>query len=378
MTEEGNCNLYQREINQHLKNKIPLVPYLGFFLTQIVHLACRQKLWESGWLALTKKSDLTCPIECDSDLSCPKGSHDDPNDDPPGCQSGNGSGCQSGRGNDLSSLSGFSPMVPSYTLRLSNFIPHCQYHSSSPNLASDTPQDLSDSLCSSIGPGSKSKSRYTEPSTPFCHDDDQFCKLEDAALYHYLTKKSVTNHNSQDFESGISISEPSMPDSDQDDEQFCKLEDSERYRNRETISSVNFDEDENHIQGGRPHTYTCISSCSPPALSIISADVHNVIDEYSPSKHLAFGFTDMCSANSMRRSFFNQTGKLKCSHATQVDSVNPKYHHSPKALLHRYQTSSLLCASNIQSREEIGNLIMNYHSNTEMENYMLSYKWEPH
>lgn len=365
MTEERNCALYQREINQHLKNKIPLVPYLGFFLTQIVHLTCHQHLWENSWLALTAKNDLTCSIELDSDLKCTIESQDDPH----GCETGNGCDCQTAQENGLT-LTGYSPLVPSYSLHVSCFMPRYQYHSSSLNLVSDTTPLYLPS--SPICMGSKSRTR----STPTSDEEVQFCRLEDAALYHhhYLNHESASYSMacSQDCKSGISILEPNTADSDQDDEQFCKLEDSERYRNRES-----FHEDENSvagIDGDRNQADT--SMASAPTLA---ASVHSEIDGSSPSKHLSIiGFTDVCSAHSTRQPFFHQKAKLKCSHAIQVDSVNPKYHRSPTALLCRYQTASVLCANNIQSREEIRNLIMNYLSNTEMENYMLSYKWEPH
>lgn len=40
MAEEGDCMLYRKAIHQDLQSCAPFVPYLGFFLTQVVHRTC--------------------------------------------------------------------------------------------------------------------------------------------------------------------------------------------------------------------------------------------------------------------------------------------------------------------------------------------------
>lgn len=362
MTEEGNCALYRREINLNLQNKVPFVPYLGFFLTQVVHHTCHQKMWERKWLKPSRRNDLTCCTERENDISR---SHTDLNS------------CQTQSGNDLSSAPEYLSLPPSYSLHL-HFMPLSQYC----NVSSDTPHtSLKFSSLSSLN--SEQGLKSPQPSTPSDDGDDQFCRLEDSSLY--LTKGNITNDTddhhvsksglgSLGSESGLSTAQCSTLGDDDEDEQFCKLEDSALYLTKVSIIGDHNEDDcipSKHVSSD--HGDTLLS----PRLSMVPADVHlcSETKSYSRSRHPTFGFSTI---NSTRRSVsLNHVDRLKGWHATQVDSVNPKDGCNPKALLQRYQTCSFDCAIGIQSREDIRNLIINYHGNSESENYVLSYQREP-
>ena len=81
MAEEGNCMLYHKEIHNNLKNKVPFVPYLGFFLTQVVHQRCHQNMCKQGMrrkgAILNHYKILTPTIrpckEYNSSFCCPNG-----------------------------------------------------------------------------------------------------------------------------------------------------------------------------------------------------------------------------------------------------------------------------------------------------------------
>ena len=368
MIEEKNCAMYLREIRLNFKNKVPFVPYLGFFLTQIVHQACHQKMQETRWLKPNKRNDLSCSIEDDDGTCSPTGSYT------------NLSICQAGSRNDLSHVPEYSSLVPSYALHL-HFMPRPQCHKASPSEPSSTSLSLSHSLGSLCTESELSSCRS---STAFSADeDDQFCRLEDIELY--LTKdgirqKSVDENQvlSSSKSSGIlgCDSGPTTPQwrsasLEEDDQQFCRLEDSLLYMAKHHTRHSNGDDDSMCADHG--------GASEGPYLSAAPVEVYHEAGDLSHSNRPTSGFTGKFRQphSAMSPASGSRARLLKCRHITQVVSVNPKHSHSPTALLHRYQTSSLDCTIGFQSREDIRNLILNNHCNTEMENYVLSHLREP-
>lgn len=82
--------MYHRAIYKDLQNNVPFVPYLGFFLTQVVHQTCIQKMRDSrgmrrkGAILKRYKVLLSCTTLSDSPykvlnttFSCPDGCRDD-------------------------------------------------------------------------------------------------------------------------------------------------------------------------------------------------------------------------------------------------------------------------------------------------------------
>ena len=89
MAEEGNCTQYHKAICTDLQNRAAFVPYLGFFLTQVVHQTCHQKMQQFHMkrkgaminkILLSPTTASNQPYGTLRSSSCPNGYGDDVDD----------------------------------------------------------------------------------------------------------------------------------------------------------------------------------------------------------------------------------------------------------------------------------------------------------
>ena len=429
MNEEGNCNRYHSVINQNLKNEIPFVPYLGFFLTQVVHHTCHQMMLKSQWLKPSTNNDFICSTEQQYDHS-PMGSQDclnceidSDNDGSSSMENEHYLSYELDGDSDLSSQMGsqYQLNVCTSDLRLksqdhlnyqiladsdsdlSSPMGHqvhlsCQVESVDVLMSVD-PMESKDATCFqtnssndlfppvlllTICPTYSRESSYDSSdrssyfsssfgsadsesyikSPPGNDEIEEFCWLVDSSLY--LTKGSINKDSSNEDhvestclgnDSGFSTQTSSKSGNVYlDDKEYCMLSDAAHYRT--PVVCINSADDHNDT-----------------ILSPDSAGAHKCCgtESSSHSQHLTIGFSNVPT----HLAHANQDSLLKCHEKTQLDSANHMITYYPTALLQKYQYCSLDCSARIKSREKIRDIIMNYHCNTEMDNYMSSYQREP-
>ena len=408
MAEEGNCTLYQREVHQNVENEVPFVPYLGFFLTQIVHQTCHQQmhtqtvdLRRKG--AILKHYTLHTSITISSSQSdeddgtahsCPNGFSEAPYSpiahtcsiraENPICTTEHGTNPCDSTGCTVNhiSLSGDAAASSNTNtcaenlLSLGSAFPH---HICPTNLLCPPQSSLRPPLeCSSpfssspFGtlrqPCTMQKSHSAELLSPQCNNTTTVDEIPNSPRLVLKASASLDE---------LSNSHPHKPLNESNDH-LRKLADSGVYSPEGSI-----DEDPAvslPIYGsvGNSRENICVS----PLLYNTRLSMNMATDEESseavdntPSR--CFTLSMHSPQPSKRPASAGHLGLIKRRQAIEMNSVPIKHLRTPKELLNKYQICSLGCATSIESKQDISNLITTYHCNSEMENYVLSHQREP-
>ncbi|KAL5503012.1 hypothetical protein EMCRGX_G009887 [Ephydatia muelleri] len=345
MAEEGNCALYHKKTRKNIEKEVPFVPYLGFFLTQIVHQTCHQQMNDKQAMDLRRRGAVlkrhppifvSCPNEDIGIASSAPSGHMDTLS-PKSCSMS----CSPTDSTTTSSFSftSYDAMIPLSSERgaISLNTNEDFFNDSSTSSLYDLPVYSSLSLhppsvCSTSFSSSPCGMLQPHP-LPKCHSAEPLCPHSEGTTHAYKPPVSPTSSmtlemslSSEDLDAKLDLKchQPHQPGDE--GSSLCRFAD----------SGVCLNESNSSLRGG-------LCYCGSPPLGA-SADWH----------------------------------QLERRPATTLGCVDLKHlFHNPKELLSRYQISSLSCGVNVQSKEDIRNLISNHHCNTEMENYVLSYQREP-
>lgn len=440
MAEEGNCMLYYKEMHKNLQNKVPFVPYLGFFLTQVVHQTCHQNMRNRQGMrrkgAIMKRykvlTSLTNPSSrpCNtykSSFSCPNGNSLDSSNDSVGWSTAqrqvipdisysyddeniNGEHFRSFSHGDsqrsaslphnhhlhyihsastTSSLFGYLHAPSEYSTSSST---HSHTASSDSSIESSdlcgpinqtlhplaVSQNMSASLCN-LGPEHEMNIGLTS-----CHSDIALHQLNTTSKEDDLLGLSCLRVGSSSV--SLSTHSPSPAQSglsspcagtSADDEQSSRHEDFGLHSAKCNDAASSVDEDES------PSASIYLSgTCSVEDTEHDkSSAIHclKVAHEDTDYEHMKLhGVRDPPTIASDDM-WDSQSGRP----AVHLDSRRHAIHvefqdiQDAKMFLMVYQMCSLGCGIEIKERADIGNLTTDYHFNTEAENYVLSYKREP-
>ena len=388
MAEEGNCMLYHKEIHNNLKNKVPFVPYLGFFLTQVVHQMChqnmcnKQRLRRKGAILNHYKilTSLTIPSsgpykEYNSSFSCPNGDSLHFNN-PVGWSTAQSQvipdiSYSDDDASDACNINGdsFSHEVRQFDKRCAS-LPHL-------NLirGAFTTHSLSGSL---HAPSEYSTSSFTHSNMAL-----SYSRVESLDL---CGPNNETQH-SRSVSHKMSASLCSLSPEHEMNIQLAGSHSATALHQVKDCDTSN--RDEYHHLLGLSYLTLDSSSVSPstdspsPVQSRCSSPGAGTSTNDEPSSW--YGDYRFHSAKSSSAASNVEEHKITSNHlgncsiighrnAIHLDFRDTK---DPKVLLMMYQMSSLGCGIEIKERVSIGNIMTDYCFDTEAENYELSYQREP-
>lgn len=418
MGEEGNCILYHKETGQNIEKEVPFVPYLGFFLTQIVHQACHQQMSDKKVVefkrrgAMLKRYKSHPPIIISSARSDEDGgiACSDPCDLTNALSSQIDESCKiscglTGNATISVSYDAVTPLsveidavTPSINEDFFNDAsafsppynsppPHSPEFCSLSTLDSLHPPmvcsiSFSSSPFSTLQPCSLSKSHSAELMCPqgkgtFLADKSPVPMMLNMSLSSEALDSKVSN---LELECHPKLQKPGDGGSG-----VCRFADSGVCLNE---SSSSIKEAGLHGSGNSPvhgssrerlrGDQVSPLQCSPRHSVVPEEQCSGEVEGHRAlSKCLTLNVHSPC-APTRHPASADRSSSLGCRLATTLGCVDLKQLlRNPKELLSRYQICSLSCAINVQSKEDVRNLISNHHCNTEMENYVLSYQREP-
>ena len=426
MGEEGNCILYHREMSLNVDKEIPFVPYLGFFLTQIVHQACHQKMQQGHpRIELTRKgailkhykihtSTTVSSSQSDEDdasiHSWPTGHHEPGSpvaqSCPTRCEDLSSSAPCNSRVNSASlgymSDDAAAPSSAADTSNRDSFDAK-QAESATPTLhlhlttddcltSGQNPSTLpfsSSMLFSPLKPHMIQKSLSAEP-LHLQYDSGARDELPTPSPLSVPTYLSLEDLDAQSEPCDLQQQEQGE---EEDDGPLCRKGNSQRTRSSTSVAKSNTDEyravslflpssgvhsADTDAAGNRDNICVSPLVCSTRLSLAPEVERGEETGEAASGHSKCLTMVDARGPHlSKHATSTNQAGQLhrRCALYRPKDAT--KFLHSPKDLLNKYQICSMGCANGIQSGEDIRNLITNYHCNTEMENYVLSYQKEP-
>lgn len=404
MAEEGNCALYHKKTRKNIEKEVPFVPYLGFFLTQIVHQTCHQQMNDKQAMDLRRRGAVlkrhppifvSCPNEDIGIASSAPSGHTDALSRKSCSMS-----CSPTDSTTTSSFSftSYDAMIPLSSERgaISLNTNEDFFNDSSTSSLYDLPVYSSLSLhppsvCSTSFSSSPFGMLQPHP-LPKCHSAEPLCPQSEGTTHAYKPPVSPTSSmtlemslSSEDLDAKLDLKchQPHQPGDEGGS--LCRFADSGVCFN-ESNSSLKEEDcatvDLHHL-GVSPVKGSSRDSLRTGRVSPLQCSPPNsmVPEEQCSGKATGGRAFFKCLTLSMHHPCTTASAdwrQLERRPATTLGCVDLKHLlHNPKELLSRYQINSLSCGINVQSKEDIRNLISNHHCNTEMENYVLSYQREP-